>query len=69
VGREGFNNLGRSLTYLTRCRRVAVISYAVLFISSSAQLMVPWLVRKIIDDVTSGVLAHTILVLPGTVQD
>jgi ATP-binding cassette, subfamily B, multidrug efflux pump len=69
VGREGFNNLGRSLTYLTRYRRVAVISYAALFISSGAQLMVPWLVRKIIDDVTGGVLAHTILGLPVTVQD
>ncbi len=46
IGREGFKSLGRALRYLSHYRRAAVIAYATLFISSGAQLMVPWLVKK-----------------------
>jgi ATP-binding cassette subfamily B protein len=69
IGREGFKSLGHALGYLGHYRRAAVIAYATLFISSGAQLMVPWLVKKIIDSVTRGTMAKTILGLPPQVQD
>lgn len=62
--RAGFKNLGRSLRYLSHYRREAFIAYAALFISTGAQLMVPWLVRNIIDSIIEGVTANTILNLP-----
>ena len=52
------------MQYLGRYRRVAVIAYAALFISTGAQLMVPRLVSNIIDRVTTGTTANMILGLP-----
>jgi ATP-binding cassette subfamily B multidrug efflux pump len=68
MNREGFKNLRRSLSYWGHYRQVGIIAYVALFISTGAQLMVPWLVRNIIDHVTNGVLANTILALPVQVQ-
>jgi hypothetical protein len=42
VGREGFAMLGRALRYLGRYRGVTLVAYAALFVSTGAQLMVPW---------------------------
>ncbi len=60
--------LGRALRYLGRYRGVTLVAYAALFISTGAQLMVPWLVRHIIDTITSGVTANMILALPAQAQ-
>lgn len=68
MGREGFVTLGRALRYLGRCRGVTLVAYTALFISTGAQLMVPWLVRHIIDTITSGVTANMILSLPAQAQ-
>ena len=68
MGREGFATLGRALRYLGRYRGVTLVAYTALFISTGAQLMVPWLVRHIIDTITSGVTANMILALPAQAQ-
>ncbi len=67
-GREGFRNLRRALSYLGHYRRTAIIAYLALFVSTGAQLMVPWLVRRIIDTITEGMTANMILGLPPQVQ-
>ncbi len=64
MGREGFAMLGRALGYVRRYRRSLIVAYAALFISTGAQLMVPWLVRDIIDSITNGMTANMILSLP-----
>ena len=64
MSRDSFKHLARALRYLGRYRRVAAVAYVALFISSAAQLMVPRLVRHIIDSITDGTLANTILSLP-----
>jgi len=68
MGREGFVTLGRALRYLGRYRGVTLAAYAALFVSTGAQLMVPWLVRHIIDTITDGVTANMILSLPAQAQ-
>jgi ATP-binding cassette subfamily B protein len=68
MSREGFAMLGRALRYLGRYRGVTLVAYAALFISTGAQLMVPWLVRHIIDSITDGVTANMILALPAQAQ-
>ncbi len=68
AGREGFKNLGRALKYLGHYRRVAIIAYTALLISTGAQLMVPWLVRNIIDHITEGATANMVLDLPEVTQ-
>lgn len=60
--------LGRALRYLGRYRGVTLAAYAALFVSTGAQLMVPWLVRHIIDSITDGVTANMILSLPAQAQ-
>jgi len=52
--RVSFAGLQRAIRYLFRYRRVAVIAYASLFISTLAQLMVPQLVQATIDAITRG---------------
>jgi ATP-binding cassette, subfamily B, multidrug efflux pump len=59
--RQGLKNLGRALKFLGHYRWVTVTAYVALFISTSAQLMVPRLVRNIIDNITEGVTAQAIL--------
>ena len=45
-----------------------IVAYSALLISTGAQLMVPWLVRHIIDSITEGMIANTILALPAPAQ-
>jgi ATP-binding cassette subfamily B multidrug efflux pump len=68
ASREGFKNLGRALKYLSHYRRVVIIAYTALFISTGARLMVPWLVRNIIDSITNGATANIVLGLPDDAQ-
>jgi ATP-binding cassette subfamily B multidrug efflux pump len=53
--------LQRSLIYLRKCGSSAVLPYTFLIISTISQLMVPRMVRNIIDAVTSGYIADQVL--------
>jgi ATP-binding cassette, subfamily B, multidrug efflux pump len=54
-GRPNFATLMRAVRYVGRHRRLAVLAYGSLFIATAAQLIVPQLVRVIIDSVIGGV--------------
>ena len=53
--------LRRAFKYLGNYRRQAMLPYAFLIIATLSQLAVPSMVRRIIDAVTSGVIANTVL--------
>ncbi|HLO30636.1 MAG TPA: ABC transporter ATP-binding protein [Anaerolineales bacterium] len=59
--RTSFKGIGRAVRYLTRYGRQAALPYIFLVIATISQLVVPRLVRSIIDAVTSGYLADQIL--------
>lgn len=60
---RGPNNKGlqRAIQYLGRYRRQAALPYLFLIVATLSQLAVPRLVRNIIDAVTEGVAAKTVL--------
>ncbi len=60
---RGPNNKGlqRAIQYLGRYRRQAILPYIFLIVATVSQLAVPRLVRNIIDAVTEGVAAKTVL--------
>lgn len=62
-GPQGPNNKGlqRSLAYLGRYQRQALLPYLFLIVATLSQLAVPGLVRQIIDAVTDGVIAKELL--------
>lgn len=51
----------RAIRYLARYRREAILPYLFLIIATLSQLMVPRMVRNIIDAVTRGAIANTLL--------
>jgi len=53
--RPNFATLMRAVRYVGRHRRLAILAYGSLFIATAAQLIVPQLVRVIIDSVIGGV--------------
>jgi len=53
--------LGRAIRYLGQQRRSAIIAYSALLVATLAQLAVPQLVQNMIDAVTRGTIANTIL--------
>lgn len=53
--------LRRAVRYLTNYRGLAAIPYLFLFISTLAQLLVPRMLRDVIDAVTNGVIAKAIV--------
>ncbi|MBI5714905.1 MAG: hypothetical protein HZC38_16015, partial [Chloroflexi bacterium] len=53
--------LRRVMKYLGRYKRQAALPYGFLIIATLSQLAVPSMVRRIIDAVTSGVIANTVL--------
>ncbi len=58
--------MGRAVRYLWRYRTQAALPYVFLVIATLSQLAVPRLVRNVIDAVTNGVIAKTLLErLPG----
>src|SRR6266487_783100 len=59
--RPSFKGIGRAIRYLTRHGRQALLPYIFLLIATISQLVVPRLVRNIIDAVTSGYIADQIL--------
>ena len=68
IDREGLRQLARAFRYLRHYRRTALVAYGALIISTGAQLMVPRLVRNIIDSITNGVVANKILAQPPAIQ-
>jgi ATP-binding cassette, subfamily B, multidrug efflux pump len=54
-------SIGRAARYLLRYRKQAALPYVFLVIATISQLAVPRLVRNIIDAVTEGVTARTLL--------
>jgi ATP-binding cassette subfamily B multidrug efflux pump len=61
-------SLLRAIGYLGRQRSAALIAYGALVVATLAQLAVPQLVQNIIDAITRGVTAKTILNLPEVGQ-
>lgn len=61
--RQQMNNqaLSRAMRYLARYRRAAILPYIFLVIAVLSQLMVPRMIRNIIDAVTHGVIANAVL--------
>lgn len=59
--RPGLGGLGRAIRYLGRYRRQAALPYLFLIVATLSQLMVPRMVRDIIDAVTQGVIANIAL--------
>jgi ATP-binding cassette, subfamily B, multidrug efflux pump len=55
AGRPNVATLVRAVRYVGRHRRLALLAYGSLFIATAAQLLVPQLVRVIIDSVVGGV--------------
>jgi ATP-binding cassette subfamily B protein len=60
--------LGRALRYLGRHRRTTTYAYGALLVATLAQLAVPQLVQNMIDAITRGSIARTILGLPQDTQ-
>jgi ATP-binding cassette, subfamily B, multidrug efflux pump len=68
-GKPGAPNvLGRAVRYLGHYKKEAALAYSALFIATGAQLIVPQLVQNIIDAVSNGLIAKTVLDLPEQVQ-
>ena len=61
AGTQRPGSLRRVVTYLGHYRRQAILPYLFLVVATFSQLMVPRLVRRIIDAVTQGVIATTVL--------
>ncbi len=61
--------LGRAVRYLGKQRRAAIITYSALVVATLAQLVVPQLVKNMIDAVANGAAANTILDLPPIVRE
>ncbi|MCS6870226.1 MAG: ABC transporter ATP-binding protein/permease [Anaerolineae bacterium] len=61
-------SLLRAIGYLGRQRQTALIAYGALIVATLAQLAVPQLVQNIIDAITRGATAKTILSLPDIAQ-
>ena len=60
-----FGALRRAFTYLGHYRSITAIAYGALFVATLAQLVVPTLVRSIIDSVTTGVIASKLTQAPA----
>ncbi len=59
--RPSFKGIGRAIRYLTHYGRQAALPYIFLIIATLSQLVVPHLIRNVIDAVTSGYVANQVL--------
>jgi ATP-binding cassette subfamily B multidrug efflux pump len=66
--RVSFAALWRAIRYLGHYRRIVLIAYLCLFLSTSAQLLVPQMVQNIIDAITNGYVAQQIQAIPANFQ-
>lgn len=62
------NGLRRAIGYLGNQKRTAIYAYGALIVATLAQLAVPKLVQNMIDTITNGFTANTILDLPQAFQ-
>jgi ATP-binding cassette subfamily B protein len=60
--------LMRAIRYLGHYRRETIYAYGALLLATSAQLMVPLLIQRMIDGITRGVVAQQTASLPAAVQ-
>src|SRR5512135_758806 len=60
--------LRRAMGYNRHYSKIMLIAYGTLLIATLAQLAVPALVRRLIDAVTSGVIAQNVLQVPAQFQ-
>lgn len=60
--------LWRAIRYLGRFKRLTLITYASLIIGVAATLLVPQLMQNLLDAVTNGYTAKSILGLPALIQ-
>jgi len=60
--------LRRAMGYNGHYGKIMLIAYGTLIIATLAQLAVPTLVRRLIDAVTSGVIAQNVLQVPAQFQ-
>lgn len=58
--RPNYGGLKRAIVYLTRYKYTALLPYLFLLIATLSQLAVPWLVGRMIDLITGGVMAKTL---------
>jgi len=65
---SGKGGLLRSIRYLGKQRRTTLFAYGALIIATLAQLAVPQLVQNMINAITRGTIANTILGLPTIAQ-
>ncbi len=65
---RGSGGLGRSIRYLGKQRTSALLAYGALIVATLAQLAVPQLVQNMIDSVTRGYIANTVLTLNPLAQ-
>src|SRR5688500_7502586 len=59
--RPSLKGIGRAIKYLTNYKRQALLPYIFLVIATLSQLVVPRMIRNVIDAVTSGYIADQIL--------
>ncbi|NDJ53809.1 MAG: ABC transporter ATP-binding protein [Chloroflexi bacterium] len=64
----GMASLGRAIRYLGNHKRSTILAYGALFIATIAQLAVPLMIQNMINSVTRGVSANSILSLPQAEQ-
>ena len=58
----------RAVRFLGHYRKITIIAYVALFLSTGAQLLVPQMVQNIIDAVTQGMTAQQLAAAPADVQ-
>jgi ATP-binding cassette, subfamily B, multidrug efflux pump len=60
--------LGRAMRYLGHYRKITLLAYGALIISTLAQLAVPQLVQRILDTITNGMIAQRVQQVPPAFQ-
>jgi ATP-binding cassette, subfamily B, multidrug efflux pump len=65
----GLSSLLRSIRYLGHYRRLALMSYTFLLISTGSMLVVPKLVQRILDTVINGLMAQRLAQVPTAFQE
>ena len=61
------NSLSRAIGYLSHYKKITLLAYLFLFISTGAMLLVPQLVQNMIDAVTNGYIAQTLAAIPASI--
>ena len=61
--------LGRSLSYVGRYPKVAIVAVVALLLATGAQLMVPIFIQNIIDAIVNSAAVSTVLGLPPAGQE